>query len=125
MSCYNFITKVLTRRKYHTEMPPSEAEVVQSLKKMLEDKTRELKLKEEMIALLEKELDDKDAIIKHLHNEIDKFRQVVKPITQKIITKQLTLGDEKPRTKRQAISAEPLNDEDGDLQIKKIPKSAT
>ncbi|XP_044253553.1 cGMP-dependent protein kinase, isozyme 2 forms cD4/T1/T3A/T3B isoform X4 [Tribolium madens] len=125
MSCYNFITKVLTRRKYHTEMPPSEAEVVQSLKKMLEDKTRELKLKEETIALLEKELDDKDAIIKHLHNEIDKFRQVVKPITQKIITKQLTLGDEKPRIKRQAISAEPLNDEFGDLQIKKIPKSAT
>ncbi|XP_008197147.1 cGMP-dependent protein kinase, isozyme 2 forms cD4/T1/T3A/T3B isoform X4 [Tribolium castaneum] len=125
MSCYNFISKVLTRRKYHSEMPPSEAEVVQSLKKMLEDKTRELSLKEETIALLEKELDDKDAIIKHLHNEIDKFRQVVKPITQKIITKQLTLGDGKPRTKRQAISAEPLNDEFGDLQIKKIPKSAT
>ncbi|XP_063904047.1 cGMP-dependent protein kinase, isozyme 2 forms cD4/T1/T3A/T3B-like isoform X3 [Zophobas morio] len=125
MSCYNFITKVLHRRKYVTEMPPSETEVVQSLKKLLEDKNRELKLKEETIALLEKELDDKDAIIKHLHNEIDKFRQVVKPITQKIITKQLNLGDEKPRIKRQAISAEPLNEAVGDLHITKSPKTAT
>jgi predicted RNase H-like nuclease (RuvC/YqgF family) len=106
-------------------MPPSETEVVQGLKKLLEDKNRELQLKEEMITLLEKELDDKDAIIKHLHNEIDKFRQVVKPITQKIITKQLELGDERPRIKRQAISAEPLNASASDLQIKKIPKSAT
>jgi cGMP-dependent protein kinase len=125
MSCYNFITKVLHRRKIQAEMPPSETEVVQGLKKLLEDKNRELQLKEEMITLLEKELDDKDAIIKHLHNEIDKFRQVVKPITQKIITKQLELGDERPRIKRQAISAEPLNASASDLQIKKIPKSAT
>ncbi|RZC35135.1 hypothetical protein BDFB_003268 [Asbolus verrucosus] len=106
-------------------MPPSETEIVQSLKKLLEDKNRELQLKEETIALLEKELDDKDAIIKHLHNEIDKFRQVVKPITQKIITKQLSLDDGKPRIKRQAISAEPLNDQGADLQITKIPKTAT
>jgi siroheme synthase (precorrin-2 oxidase/ferrochelatase) len=125
MSCYNFITKVLHRRKIQAEMPPSETEVVQGLKKLLEDKNRELQLKEEMITLLEKELDDKDVIIKHLHNEIDKFRQVVKPITQKIITKQLELGDERPRIKRQAISAEPLNASASDLQIKKIPKSAT
>nr|CAH7741410.1 unnamed protein product [Callosobruchus chinensis] len=148
MSCYNFITRFLHRNKIdaediiENEMPPSETEVVSSLRRLLEEKNRELKLKEETISLLEKELDDKDSTIKHLHNEIDKFRQVVKPITQKIITKQICLDgvcwqvptevpeedeDEaqstnETRTKRQAVSAAPpLAGEH--LQIKKIPKT--
>ncbi|KAJ8968020.1 hypothetical protein NQ317_003931 [Molorchus minor] len=145
MSCYSFITKLLHRKKIEAEcdildneMPPSETEMVTSLKRLLEEKNRELKLKEETISLLEKELDDKDALVKYLRNEIDKFRQVVRPLTQKIINKQLNLGDEpcigsgtgnnkvqasaEPRIKRQAISAEPLNSQGGDLHIKKIPK---
>ncbi|KAJ8940335.1 hypothetical protein NQ314_010748 [Rhamnusium bicolor] len=147
MSCYTFITKLLHRNKIEAEseileneMPPSETEIVTSLKRLLEEKNRELKLKEETISLLEKELDDKDAFIKHLQNEIDKFRQVVRPITQKIITKQIDLGGEfwpgpgventrvqvfsEPRIKRQAISAEPLNSQGNDLHITKIAKSA-
>nr|CAI5818801.1 unnamed protein product [Callosobruchus analis] len=148
MSCYNFITRFLHRNKIdaediiENEMPPSETEVVSSLRRLLEEKNRELKLKEETISLLEKELDDKDSTIKHLHNEIDKFRQVVRPITQRIITKQICLDgtcwqvpteapeeDEEEaqstnetRTKRQAVSAAPpLAGEQ--LQIKKIPKT--
>lgn len=85
---------------------------------------------------MEKELNDKESTIKHLHNEIDKFRQVVRPITKKIIdTKQFLIGNDKtdeednkiePRIKRQAISAEPLGQQQtADLQINKIPKSAT
>lgn len=123
MSCYNFVGKMLHRRKCQAEMPPYEPEIVQRLQKLLEDRTKELQKKEEAIALLEKELSSKDAVIKHLYNEIDKFRQVVKPITQKLITKQISLNDAKPRTKRQAISAEPLNVQTNSLQIKKIPKN--
>ncbi|XP_018576257.1 cGMP-dependent protein kinase 1-like [Anoplophora glabripennis] len=148
MSCYTFITKLLHRNKIEAEseileneMPPSETEIITSLKRLLEEKNHEIKLKEETISLLEKELDDKDVLIKHLQNEIDKFRQVVRPITQKIITKQINLGAEiwprggvennktqalsEPRIKRQAISAEPLNSQGNDLHITKIPKSAS
>ncbi|VEN61972.1 unnamed protein product [Callosobruchus maculatus] len=148
MSCYNFITRFLHRNKIdaediiENEMPPSDTEVVSSLRRLLEEKNRELKLKEETISLLEKELDDKDSTIKHLHNEIDKFRQVVRPITQRIITKQICLDGQcwqvptevpeedeeeaqstnETRTKRQAVSAAPpLAGEQ--LQIKKIPKT--
>lgn len=120
---------------------PGEPDSIAGLRTLLDDKNRELKLKDDRIHALERQLDDKDALIKHLQNEIDKFRQVVKPITQKIITKQINLGDEfwpgpgventrilpvtEPRIKRQAISAEPLNHQGGDLQIQKIAKSAT
>ncbi|XP_074032028.1 cGMP-dependent protein kinase, isozyme 2 forms cD4/T1/T3A/T3B isoform X4 [Leptinotarsa decemlineata] len=146
MSCYTFITKILHRNKIDTEatviendMSPSETEMVSSMKRLMEEKNRELKSREEKIIELERELEKKDGLIKHLQNEIDKFRQVVRPITQKIITKQIDLGGEfwpgpgventrvrlvaEPRIKRQAISAEPLSREENDLHIKKIPKS--
>ncbi|KAJ8910798.1 hypothetical protein NQ315_014506 [Exocentrus adspersus] len=142
MSCYSFINKLLHRNKIgveseilENEMPASETEIINSLKRLLEEKNREIKLKAETISLLEKELDEKDALVKHLQNEIDKFRQVVRPITQKIITKQIKLGPDiwprtdveskvsEPRIKRQAISAEPLNTQGNELHIKKIPKS--
>lgn len=134
--------KLLNRYKVQqttevSEMPVSDTETVLALKKLLNDTTEELKKREETIMLLERELDDKDALIRHLQNEIDKFRQVVRPITQKIITKQinLDLGDvlhvedavavtvNEPRTKRQAISAEPLNTNGGEMKIAKISKS--
>lgn len=145
MSCYNFITNLLHRRKIAAEMPsPSESEIVANLRLLVEEKCRELKIKEDTIHLLERDLLDKEALIRHLQNEIDKFRQVVKPITQKIITKQFSLGSDgefwtsphsdaakvqqqvnEPRTKRQAISAEPLNSQSSnDLHITKIKKSA-
>ncbi|XP_050511706.1 cGMP-dependent protein kinase, isozyme 2 forms cD4/T1/T3A/T3B isoform X3 [Diabrotica virgifera virgifera] len=136
MSCYTFITKILYRNKIGTEasivdneMPAhAESEVITSLRRLLDEKNRELKLKEETICLLEKELDGKDCLIKHLQNEIDKFRQVVKPLTHKIITKQINLNRSREpsvqehRTKRQAISAEPLSKEVC-MQIIKVPKS--
>ncbi|XP_072393988.1 cGMP-dependent protein kinase, isozyme 2 forms cD4/T1/T3A/T3B isoform X3 [Diabrotica undecimpunctata] len=136
MSCYTFITKILYRNKIGTEasivdneMPVhGESEVITSLRRLLDEKNRELKLKEETICLLEKELDGKDCLIKHLQNEIDKFRQVVKPLTHKIITKQITLNRSREpsvqehRIKRQAISAEPLSKEVC-MQIIKVPKS--
>lgn len=58
------------------------------LKQLLNDRTEELKRRDEMILLLERELDEKDSLIRHLRNEIDKFRQVVRPLTQQIITQQ-------------------------------------
>ncbi|CAH0564053.1 unnamed protein product [Brassicogethes aeneus] len=140
MSCCNFVTKLLHRPKTKSKKMPSESESVSNLKMLLEDKNHELKKKEQTIVLLERQIEDKDALIRHLQNEIDKFRQVVKPITQKIITKQIDLGGEfwpgpgventrvlqlaEPRIKRQAISAEPLNSHGADLHIQKIAKSA-
>lgn len=148
MSCRNFLTKFLNRPKLTdepdpspVEMPPADtAETIRTLQRLLQEKTDKLLLREDTIAMLEQELEDRDALIRHLKNEIDKFRQVVRPITQKIITKQLNLGDGVPwtvvekakavpagehRIKRQAISAEPINSQlEEELQITKIPKCA-
>ncbi|XP_057665842.1 cGMP-dependent protein kinase, isozyme 2 forms cD4/T1/T3A/T3B isoform X3 [Diorhabda carinulata] len=132
MSCYTFLTKILHRNKIgsDSEMPAQhgDPEVVASLRRLLDERNRELKLKEETICLLEKELNAKDKLIKNLQNEIDKFRQVVTPLTHKIITKRLGFerdaetNVQEHRTKRQAISAEPLSKEVC-WQIKKVPKS--
>ncbi|XP_059057710.1 uncharacterized protein LOC131851255 [Achroia grisella] len=114
------------------------------MKRMLMEKTEELKRRDKIIALLENEIDEKDTTIRYLKNEIDKFRQVVKPLTQQIIdnhrngsedegfviktpgvenTRVLPLGE--PRLKRTAISAEPLSSltQDHELKLVKIPKS--
>lgn len=171
MSCLNFVNNLLHRRKIDrsNEMmtqskdddnnlasaSSSSAIIIDNLQRAIDDKNRELKIKDETIIILNKELNEKDVLIKDLQNEIDKFRQVVRPITQKIITKHINLlgsdnnntngtntiddiiigisGDSnnkrvqllnEPRIKRQAISAEPLNEHGNDLQIKKVPKSA-
>lgn len=136
MNCYSFITKFLHRNKiesgedfFENDMSPSESETVNTLKRLLEEKNQEVKSKEEIITFLEQDLEKKDSLIKYLQNEIDKFRQVVKPLTQKIISKQLSLVDDgknqnltEQRTKRQAISAEPLSKEEKELHISKYPK---
>ncbi|XP_056634129.1 cGMP-dependent protein kinase, isozyme 2 forms cD4/T1/T3A/T3B isoform X3 [Diorhabda sublineata] len=132
MSCYTFLTKILHRNKIgsDSEMPAQhgEPEVVASLRRLLDERNRELQLKDETICLLEKELNAKDKLIKNLQNEIDKFRQVVTPLTHKIITKRLGFerdaetNVQEHRIKRQAISAEPLSKEVC-WQIKKVPKS--
>lgn len=148
MYCRNFLAKFLTRPKLTEEptsspdeMPPADVyETIRTLRRLLQEKTDELRLREDTIAMLERELEDRDALIRHLKNEIDKFRQVVRPITQKIITKQINLGDDVPwtvvekakavptgehRIKRQAISAEPINSQlEEEQQITKIPKCA-
>lgn len=143
MNCYSFITKILHRKKiesgedfFDNDMSPCESETVNTLKKLLDEKNQELKSKHEIITLLEQDLEKKEGLIKYLQNEIDKFRQVVKPLTQKIISKQLSLVDDvissiedtkvqnlaEQRTKRQAISAEPLSKDEKELHITKFPK---
>lgn len=153
MNCRNFLTKFLNRPRLNQEpqltiptttssqMPPTDlSETVRTLQRLLQEKNDLLRLREDAISMLERQLEDRDALIRHLKNEIDKFRQVVRPITQKIITKQINLGDDaawtvvttekakavpagEHRTKRQAISAEPINSQlEEELQITKIPK---
>ncbi|ERL88498.1 hypothetical protein D910_05884, partial [Dendroctonus ponderosae] len=146
MSCYSFVNKLIHRNK---KMSPHEMEIINHYKVLLDEKNKELVRKDETIAQLERKLEDKELMIKYLQNEIDKFRQVVAPITQRIITKQINLGsdiwclngkkhgvvqtqnkqaEEPPQTpepsrvKREGISAEPLNLSKSDLQIRKIPK---
>ena len=107
--------------------------LVRELERRLAEKETEIIRRNEVITYLEKELDERDASIRHLRNEIDKFRQVVRPITQQLVCGYNTNSDpssvewdpvERLRTKRQAISAEPIVGALGDLKITKIPKSA-
>lgn len=115
------------------------------MKRLVLEKTEELKRRDKIIALLENEMDDKDAQIRYLKNEIDKYRQVVKPLTRQIIdshkngldeeecfvmkspgienTRVYPLGE--PRLKRTAISAEPLSalTKDHEMKLVKIPKT--
>lgn len=132
MSCPNFFSKLL-----NTPTPESfviMTETVEALRHLLYAKDEEIRAKDEALDRLEDELKEKEALIVDLRNEIDKFRQVVRPITQKIITKQISLGDDawevdrgrviELRTKRQAISAEPLSNRRSDeYLITKTPKS--
>lgn len=116
------------------------------MKRLVFDKTEELKRRDKIIALLENEIDDKDAQIRYLKNELDKYRQVVKPLTRQIIdshrngldgdeerfvmkipgienTRVYPLGE--TRLKRTAISAEPLSalTQDHEMKLVKIAKS--
>lgn len=70
MNCHNIIKLLRTKTK--------NMDTIHHLKQLLYERTEELKIRDETIALLEKELDEKDAQIRHLRNEIDKFRQVVR-----------------------------------------------
>lgn len=105
---------------------------VKELERRLAEKEVDLNRRNDVITYLEKELDERDALIRHLRNEIDKFRQVVRPITQHMVSHlglQGTNGEsevewdpaERLRTKRQGLSAEPIV---ADLKINMIPKSA-
>ncbi|XP_022916906.2 cGMP-dependent protein kinase, isozyme 2 forms cD4/T1/T3A/T3B isoform X3 [Onthophagus taurus] len=123
MSCYNFVSKYLPKK-----LEMEEDEDVVFLKKRLQEQHDDLVMKERKIAMLMSAVEDRENEIKYLKNEIDKFRQVVSPLTQKIITKQLSFMMEngsqpaEPRVKRQAISAEPIQEEE--LKILKIPKDS-
>lgn len=86
------------------------------------------------LSYVQRNLQAKEELITELHNEIDKFRQIVRPITQKMLERRKCdcfnewndcisgIGDwspgiestrvfavSEPRIKRQAISAEPLS----------------
>ncbi|GBP50010.1 hypothetical protein EVAR_46632_1 [Eumeta japonica] len=117
------------------------------MKRLVMEKTEELKRRDKIISLLEHEIDERDATIRYLKNEIDKFRQVVKPLTRQMIDKRrngFELSEDEcflmkgpgventrilplmePRLKRTAISAEPLSSlsqSDG-MKLVKIPKN--
>ncbi|GLV39476.1 foraging [Carabus blaptoides fortunei] len=155
MSCCKSVSELFKRLSpsemetmNHHIQPSTDMETITNLKQLLYERTEDLKLRDETITLLEKELDEKDAQIRYLKNEIDKFRQVVRPLTQQIITKQRLYSNgqqdelwfspgventrvlpvNEPRIKRQAISAEPLNVTSSGMEllhIVKIPKSFT
>lgn len=123
---------------------------MRDLERELQRRESECRKKDEYIARLEYRLDERDASVRHLRNEIDKFRQVVRPLTQHIMAMQLSTDDLsvvgggggccngaghhhghgfhgsaaafKGRPTRQAISAEPLRTTDP-LPIVKVPKS--
>ncbi|XP_054267618.1 cGMP-dependent protein kinase, isozyme 2 forms cD4/T1/T3A/T3B isoform X6 [Macrosteles quadrilineatus] len=104
---------------------------VKELERRLAEREADLNRRNDVISYLEKELDERDALIRHLRNEIDKFRQVVRPITQHMVSHLGLQGNgeleaewepaQRLRTKRQGLSAEPII---GDLKIIKIAKSA-
>lgn len=110
--------------------------IVRELERRLAEREEDIIRRNEVIKYLEKELDERDATIRHLRNEIDMFRQVVRPITQHMVNQQLSVhgtnnnGDAewdpttRLRTKRQAISAEPIVAALGELTITRIHKTA-
>lgn len=75
---------------------------IRDLKRLLYERTQALRRRDDVIEILEKALEERDATIRYLQNEIDKFRQIV--------DFSLASGAIGPgqRSKRQAISAEPL-----------------
>lgn len=95
------------------------------------------------IARLQDECQIKDALVVELQNEIDKFRQVVKPLTQAFLrqhkseydeynsatigmesTRVVPCASDRKRIKRQGYSAEPLvNLLEAEDKLMKIPKS--
>lgn len=122
---------------------------LRDLERELARRLSESRKKDDYIARLEQRLDERDASVQHLRNEIDKFRQVVRPLTQHIMAMQMSADDLlvhgdgggccngnggghhhhgyagsafKGRPTRQAISAEPLRTTDP-LPIVKVPKS--
>jgi len=139
------------------DIEPSALAMSTSVMNRLRDLERELarrmsesRKKDEYIARLEHRLDERDASVRHLRNEIDKFRQVVRPLTHHIMAIQMSADDLvvygnsgggggccnggdhhghaagssfKGRPTRQAISAEPLRTTDP-LPIVKVPKSS-
>lgn len=76
---------------------------IRDLKRLLYERTEALRRRDETVEALEKALEEHEATIRYLQNEIDKFRQIVD-------LSRLASGaiDSNQRLKRQAISAEPL-----------------
>lgn len=78
---------------------------VRDLKRLLYERTETLKQKDELVEKLERTLNERDATIQYLQNEIDKFRQIVD-----LSMSNGALGT-RQRFKRLAISAEPLRND--------------
>lgn len=130
------------------EIVSEKPETISELNKALNDRDSLIKELSEKIIRLSHDLTyvqrksfAKDDKIIELQNEIDKFRQVVRPLTQAILerkrsdsfvewnspgvesTRILPLSES--RIKRQAISAEPLSSMAGmDGELVKVPKSS-
>ncbi|KAL7301057.1 hypothetical protein TKK_0006329 [Trichogramma kaykai] len=92
-------------------------ESTRDLRHLLHERTEALRSKDETIERLERELDEREDTILYLKNEIDKFRQIVDHGV-------VSSGPLNPaqRLKRQAISAEPLHNNDTQ-PIQKFSKS--
>ena len=78
---------------------------VRDLKRLLYERSETLRRRDETIEMLERALEERDATIRYLQNEIDKFRQIV---DLGVVPSPLHPTQ---RLKRQAISAEPLRND--------------
>ncbi|XP_018396749.1 PREDICTED: cGMP-dependent protein kinase, isozyme 2 forms cD4/T1/T3A/T3B isoform X2 [Cyphomyrmex costatus] len=76
---------------------------IRDLKRLLYERTEALRRRDEIVEILEKALEERDATICYLQNEIDKFRQIVE-----LNLASTAIDCCNQRLKRQAISAEPL-----------------
>lgn len=119
------------------------------LKEQLMEKSEELKKRDQIITALERDIDNRDTTIRFLKNELEKYKLVVQPLTQRLVVKKRGNSNDdddplmmslpglertrvtavaEPRLKRTAISAEPLSvfSQSGhDLEIIKIKKPKT
>ena len=98
---------------------------LRDLQQTLRQKYQEISEKDSMIETLISRVHEKDALISYLKNELDKYKTVIKPITQQLNMKLPNLGSNKDsgdlatlsssqpeipevvRTKKLAVSAEP------------------
>ncbi|XP_044516268.1 cGMP-dependent protein kinase 1 [Gracilinanus agilis] len=119
---------------------------LRDLQYALQEKIEELRQRDALIDELELELDQKDELIQKLQNELDKYRSVIRPATQQAqqAAQQQAAqqprggggagggagsgagggaggGAGEPRTKRQAISAEPTAFDLQDLSHVTLP----
>jgi cGMP-dependent protein kinase len=103
---------------------------LRDLQLALREKIEELQQRDQLIDELEAELDDKDSVIRKLRCQLDKYRAVV-AMTQAV--KRVDNGEQpespsvhfKERTKRTAISAEPVGNVLHRAELKRVPKSAS
>lgn len=142
----------LSEETHHDSSPPTASELqemielIDHLQLALKDKEKALSECQERnrffcqsIARLQQECHTKDALVVELQNEIDKFRQVVRPLTQVFLQHHKSECDdlncnigmestrvlpaEYRRIKRQGYSAEPLTDlVEAEDKLMRIPK---
>ncbi|CAD7673988.1 unnamed protein product [Nyctereutes procyonoides] len=94
---------------------------LRDLQYALQEKIEELRQRDALIDELELELDQKDELIQKLQNELDKYRSVIRPATQQAQKQSAGALHGEPRTKRQAISAEPTAFDLQDLSHVTLP----
>ncbi|KFO22695.1 cGMP-dependent protein kinase 1 [Fukomys damarensis] len=94
---------------------------LRDLQYALQEKIEELRQRDALIDELELELDQKDELIQKLQNELDKYRSVIRPATQQAQKQSAGTLQGEPRTKRQAISAEPTAFDIQDLSHVTLP----